>query len=62
MPESTCLGAAFAAGLSTKIYKNIEEIKSCIRPESEVLPNLSSTAGSNETYEKWLASVNKTLG
>jgi glycerol kinase len=39
--ESTAMGAAYLAGLSTGFWENVEEIKAHWKPEKEFTPNMS---------------------
>ncbi|KAL4512767.1 hypothetical protein ABPG72_017452 [Tetrahymena utriculariae] len=59
--ESTCLGVAFAAGLTAQIYKDIEDIKKCIQIDRQIEPHIEFQEKQKQLYKKWQLAVEKSL-
>lgn len=59
--DSTCLGAAFAAGYNAGIWKNLEELQSKIKTEKQFNFDQTKKKEYDLYYEKWLLSVEKSL-
>ncbi len=58
--ETTALGAAYLAGLSTGVYKNTDELGDLWRVERRFLPTLD-TARANELMARWEHAVRQTV-
>ena len=59
--ESTCLGAVFMTGLATGAYKNIDDIKKCIKVEKEYFSNQDKKTEIKICLENWKKAVHKCL-
>jgi len=62
MCEATALGAAFAAGLSAKVWTDIRDIKKLIEENGgyEPIAPVKDKAWSEEVYARWLDAVPRT--
>ncbi len=58
--ETTCLGAAYAAGLATGVWSDPESLRANWRKDAEWSPNLSADARAHG-YRKWKKAVQATL-
>jgi len=56
--ETTAFGAALLAGLSTGIWKNLDEISKSWKLEKEFAPRMTKSE-SNRLYEKWKDAVSR---
>ncbi|MFI1257670.1 glycerol kinase GlpK [Streptomyces netropsis] len=59
--ETTCLGAAYAAGLATGVWRNPEELRSHWRRDAEWTPRLGAAARESE-YHNWRKAVERSFG
>ncbi|KRX06702.1 hypothetical protein PPERSA_09104 [Pseudocohnilembus persalinus] len=59
--DSTCMGAAFAAGLSAGIYKDLNEIKSFIEVEEEIQHNQQNREIFQQYYKNWEKAIPRAL-
>jgi glycerol kinase len=59
--ETTCLGAAYAAGLATGVWGGLDELKSHWRKDAEWLPGMAASVRDRE-YRNWRKAVDKSLG
>lgn len=59
--ETTCLGAAYAAGLATGVWNGLDELKSHWRKDAEWTPAMPSSVRDRE-YRNWRKAVEKSLG
>lgn len=59
--ESTCLGAVFMTGLATGAYKDIFEIRKCIKVEKEYLPNKNLLVEVKNNLLGWNKAVKRSL-
>jgi glycerol kinase len=58
--ETTALGAAYLAGLSTGVYNNTDELASLWRAERRFLPTLD-TQRAQELMARWEHAVRQTV-
>lgn len=58
MPETTVLGAAYAAGLSSGFWDNIESLRSNWKPGQKWTPNMENSKV-KKLYSGWLKAVEK---
>ncbi|MFI1203588.1 glycerol kinase GlpK [Streptomyces sp. NPDC020883] len=59
--ETTCLGAAYAAGLATGVWQDLDELRSHWRPDTEWTPRLDAAARERE-YANWRRAVERSFG
>ncbi|MER6345693.1 glycerol kinase GlpK [Streptomyces sp. NPDC001595] len=59
--ETTCLGAAYAAGLATGVWNDLEELKAHWRKDAEWVPAMDRSVRDRE-YRNWRRAVEKSLG
>ncbi|KAL4449588.1 hypothetical protein ABPG74_007411 [Tetrahymena malaccensis] len=59
--DSTCLGVAFAAGLSSNVYKDVEELKQYIEIETKVSYNPQFSNQAEEQYKKWKKAIQRSM-
>lgn len=62
MRETTCLGAAMAAGLASGIWKNVEELKRINREDYAVFNPEISESDSDYLYKRWEKAVEMSRG
>jgi glycerol kinase len=60
VPETTCLGAAYAAGLAVGYWPDIESLRANWRKSAEWTPTLPA-AERNRHYRKWKKAVQRTM-
>ena len=61
VPETTCLGAAYAAGLAVGVWPDLATLKAQWAKDAEWTPSMD--AGRREAeHAKWKAAVERTLG
>ena len=58
--ETTSLGAAFAAGLASRVWKSIDELKKIWRPDKLFEPKMTQKER-EEKYKWWLRAVERAL-
>ncbi|WP_225821842.1 glycerol kinase GlpK [Streptomyces naphthomycinicus] len=61
VPETTCLGAAYAAGLATGVWNGLEELRSHWREDAEWTPAMEPAVRDRE-YRNWRRAVGKSFG
>jgi glycerol kinase len=59
--ETTCLGAAYAAGLAVGFWSDIDELRSNWRRATEWTPRMDADTRDRE-YKSWLKAVERTMG
>ncbi|SFD39891.1 glycerol kinase GlpK [Streptomyces aidingensis] len=59
--ETTCLGAAYAAGLATGFWAGTEELRANWRRAAEWTPRMDPALRDRE-YRQWLKAVQRTMG
>ncbi|MFG2308401.1 glycerol kinase GlpK [Streptomyces sp. NPDC048566] len=59
--ETTCLGAAYAAGLATGVWGDLDELRSHWRKDVEWTPSMESSVRERE-YRNWRRAVEKSFG
>jgi glycerol kinase len=59
--ETTCLGAAYAAGLATGVWNGLDELKSHWQKDAEWTPSMETSVRDRE-YHNWRKAVEKSLG
>lgn len=59
--ETTCLGAAYAAGLAVGFWSNIEDLRANWRRAAEWTPEMDPAERDRE-YQFWLKAVQRTMG
>jgi glycerol kinase len=59
--ETTCLGAAYAAGLATGFWTSIEDLRANWRRAAEWTPGMDPAERERE-YKQWLKAVQRTMG
>ncbi|MEV6551816.1 glycerol kinase GlpK [Streptomyces sp. NPDC051597] len=59
--ETTCLGAAYAAGLATGVWAGLDELKAHWRQDVEWRPAMEAGARERE-YGRWRKAVERSLG
>jgi glycerol kinase len=59
--ETTCLGAAYAAGLATGVWNDLDELKSHWRKDVEWTPSMEASVRDRE-YHNWRKAVEKSFG
>jgi glycerol kinase len=59
--ETTCLGAAYAAGLATGVWDDLDELKSHWRKDVEWTPTMEAPERDRE-YHNWRKAVEKSFG
>nr|BFD86007.1 glycerol kinase GlpK [Streptomyces sp. Xyl84] len=59
--ETTCLGAAYAAGLATGVWNDLDELKSHWRKDAEWTPSMEDSVRDRE-YHNWRKAVEKSFG
>ena len=62
IPETTALGVAFAAGLSTGVFESKERIKEVWKCHSTWTPQKSGSQYAAESYKKWQTAVERCRG
>jgi glycerol kinase len=58
--ETTCLGAAYAAGLATGVWNGLDELKEHWRKDAEWVPAMEESVRDRE-YHNWRKAVEKSL-
>ncbi|WP_406859617.1 glycerol kinase GlpK [Streptomyces sp. HUAS MG47] len=61
VPETTCLGAAYAAGLATGVWSGLDELKTHWRADVEWVPTMAGEVRERE-YAQWRKAVERSLG
>ncbi|MEU7411550.1 glycerol kinase GlpK [Streptomyces sp. NPDC042638] len=61
VPETTCLGAAYAAGLATGVWSGLDELRSHWRKDAEWTPAMETSVRDRE-YRNWRRAVEKSFG
>ncbi len=61
MSETTCLGAAYAAGLATGVWNGLDELTSHWRKDAEWTPAMAPSVRDRE-HRNWRKAVEKSLG
>ncbi|MEU6395272.1 glycerol kinase GlpK [Streptomyces sp. NPDC046939] len=59
--ETTCLGAAYAAGLATGVWNDLDELKAHWQRDAEWTPSMDERARERE-YHNWRKAVEKSFG
>ncbi|MFF3142925.1 glycerol kinase GlpK [Streptomyces sp. NPDC057927] len=59
--ETTCLGAAYAAGLATGVWNDLDELKSHWQKDVEWTPSMEASVRDRE-YHNWRKAVEKSFG
>jgi glycerol kinase len=59
--ETTCLGAAYAAGLATGVWNDLDELKSHWQKDAEWTPAMEASERDRE-YRNWRKAVEKSFG
>jgi glycerol kinase len=59
--ETTCLGAAYAAGLATGVWDGLDELRSHWRKDAEWTPAMESSVRERE-YRDWRRAVERSFG
>ncbi|GAA3502019.1 glycerol kinase GlpK [Streptomyces prasinosporus] len=59
--ETTCLGAAYAAGLATGVWNGLDELKSHWRKDAEWTPGMEASVRDRE-HRNWRKAVEKSFG
>lgn len=59
--ETTCLGAAYAAGLATGVWSDLDELKAHWKRDAEWSPTMAAEARERE-YANWRKAVERSLG
>ncbi|WP_019884714.1 glycerol kinase GlpK [Streptomyces purpureus] len=59
--ETTCLGAAYAAGLATRVWSDTDELKAHWRPDVEWSPRMEAPVRERE-YANWRKAVERSFG
>ncbi|WFB06315.1 glycerol kinase GlpK [Streptomyces sp. LX-29] len=59
--ETTCLGAAYAAGLATGVWRDLDELRSHWRRAAEWTPRMPAEARERE-YRNWRRAVERSFG
>ena len=59
--ETTCLGAAYAAGLAVGFWANVEDLRANWRRAAEWTPDMDAEVRDRE-YKNWLKAVERTMG
>ncbi|WP_419993085.1 glycerol kinase GlpK [Streptomyces boninensis] len=58
--ETTCLGAAYAAGLATGVWQSLDELKAHWKKDAEWAPRMEAAAVDRE-YANWKKAVERTF-
>ncbi|MFJ9416455.1 glycerol kinase GlpK [Streptomyces sp. NPDC101227] len=61
IPETTCLGAAYAAGLATGVWQDLDELKAHWKRDTEWTPRMDGQARERE-YGNWRKAVERSFG
>jgi glycerol kinase len=59
--ETTCLGAAYAAGLATGFWANVEDLRANWSRDAEWTPRMDADERERE-YKQWLKAVQSSMG
>jgi len=59
--ETTCLGAAYAAGLATGVWDGLDELRAHWREDARWTPSMRASVRERE-HANWLRAVDKSLG
>ncbi|MFD3518270.1 glycerol kinase GlpK [Streptomyces sp. NPDC058657] len=59
--ETTCLGAAYAAGLATGVWSDLDELKAHWQPDAEWSPRMAAAERDRE-YRNWRKAVERSFG
>ncbi|MFJ8828084.1 glycerol kinase GlpK [Streptomyces sp. NPDC102467] len=59
--ETTCLGAAYAAGLATGVWNDLDELKAHWQRDAEWSPSMDAQVRDRE-YQNWRKAVEKSFG
>ena len=60
VPETTALGAAYAAGLATDLWSGLDELRSLWEVQSRFVPQMSDQ-DRDEHMRKWRKAISKSL-
>ncbi len=60
VPETTCLGAAYAAGLAVGVWKDVESLRANWKASAEWRPSMAADAR-HAAYAKWKKAVARTM-
>ncbi|WP_407554385.1 glycerol kinase GlpK [Streptomyces sp. Pv4-95] len=61
IPETTCLGAAYAAGLATGVWQDLDELKTHWKRDTEWTPRMDGEVRDRE-YGNWRKAVERSFG
>ncbi|MFI9048630.1 glycerol kinase GlpK [Streptomyces sp. NPDC053427] len=61
IPETTCLGAAYAAGLATGVWQDLDQLKAHWKRDTEWTPRMDGQARERE-YGNWRKAVERSFG
>lgn len=61
VPETTCLGAAYAAGLATGVWSGLDELSAQWKRDTEWTPRMDAGARERE-YGNWRKAVERSFG
>ncbi|BDM68879.1 glycerol kinase 2 [Streptomyces nigrescens] len=61
IPETTCLGAAYAAGLATGVWQDLDELRSHWKRDTEWVPRMDGAVRDRE-YANWRRAVERSFG
>ncbi|MGK5631881.1 glycerol kinase GlpK [Streptomyces sp. URMC 123] len=59
--ETTCLGAAYAAGLATGVWQDLDELRGLWRPDAEWTPRMPADERERE-HRAWRKAVERSFG
>jgi glycerol kinase len=59
--ETTALGAAYAAGIATGVWRNLDQLRGQWREGRRWIPSMPSEQG-NKLYRSWQKAVQRSLG
>ncbi|MEV0373782.1 glycerol kinase GlpK [Streptomyces sp. NPDC050636] len=61
IPETTCLGAAYAAGLATGVWQDLDELRTHWKRDAEWTPRMDGQTRERE-YGNWRKAVERSFG
>ncbi|MFH8571891.1 glycerol kinase GlpK [Streptomyces sp. NPDC017993] len=61
IPETTCLGAAYAAGLATGVWQDLDELRAHWKRDTEWTPRMDGETRDRE-YGNWRKAVERSFG
>ena len=61
IPETTCLGAAYAAGLATGVWQDLDELRTHWKRDTEWTPRMDGEVRDRE-YGNWRKAVERSFG